>query len=205
MFENREDAGRLLAKRFKNLNGNLIVLAIPRGGVVVGKILSQELGCPLDVLVVKKIGAPGNPELAVGAMGPDGKAVWNEDIMKQLGLTPERMSSEMQNAKYKIQDYKAKFKTPKFNLKAKIVILTDDGIATGATIEAAIAWIKTQSPAKIALAVPVAPPEVIENLKDLVDELVVLETPENFSAVGQFYRDFHPVTDEVVIKLIDQI
>ncbi|MBI5465331.1 phosphoribosyltransferase [Candidatus Gottesmanbacteria bacterium] len=203
MFKNREEAGRLLANRLGHLKGkNIVVLAIPRGGVVVGKILSQNLGCPLDVLVVKKVGAPGNPELAVGAMGPDEVVVWNFDILRSLGLTPEDLNEEIQNLKVKIQNYLEKFKTGKLDLKGKTVILTDDGIATGATTEAAIAWIKRQEPAKIVLAVPVAPPETVGKFKNLVDELIVLETPAFFGAVGQFYEEFPQVEDEEVIQLL---
>lgn len=210
MFKNREEAGRKLAEKLKHLKGeNIVVLAIPRGGVVIGKILAQTLACPLDVMVVRKIGAPGNPELAVGALGPDGVVVWNEDLLLQLGLTPEQLAPQIKNEKLKMKNYLEKFapqineaSNKKLSLKDKIVILTDDGIATGATTEAAIAWIKTQNPDKIVLAVPVAPPETVEKFKNLVDELIVLETPAFFGAVGQFYEEFPQVEDEEVVELL---
>lgn len=203
MFKDREEAARLLAEKLKHLKGeNIVVLAIPRGGVVVGKILAQTLACPLEVMVVRKIGAPGNPELAVGALGPDGVVVWNEDLLFQLRLTPEQFKLVIRNLKLEIRDRQEKFKTKNFTLKDKTVILTDDGIATGATTEAAITWIKTQNPGKIVLAVPVAPPETVEKFKNLVDELIILETPAFFSAVGQFYQEFSQVEDEEVKELL---
>jgi len=203
MFKNREEAGKKLADKLKHLKSeNLVVLAIPRGGVVVGKILSQELDCPLEVMVVRKIGAPGNPELAIGALGPDETVVWNHDILNQLRLSPERLAPEIGNLKLEIRERTEKFGNKNIELKDKTVVLTDDGIATGATTEAAIAWIKLQKPKEIILAVPVAPPEVVEKFKNLVDEAVFLETPAFFSAVGQFYEDFPQVEDDEVVKLL---
>lgn len=208
MFRDRQEAGRKLVKQLNNLaigqsSNNIVVLAIPRGGVVIGKILSQKLGCLLGTLVVKKIGAPGNPELAVGAVGPNGVAVWNQDVLNQLRFSPPQLALEISNLKLGIKERIKKFgKIPKVNLKNKTVILTDDGIATGATIEAATLWLRIQKPAKIILAIPVAPPETVEKLKELVDELVVLETPAFFGAVGQFYEEFPQVSDEEVVKLL---
>ncbi len=208
MFKNREEAGIKLAERLRGLavgSSNSIVLAIPRGGVVVGKVMAQSLACPLGILVVKKIGAPGNPELALGAMGPEGTVVWNKEMMEQAGVTPQGLSSEIKTAESKLESYGLKFSGKGLDLKGKNVILTDDGIATGATIEAAITWLKKQNPASIILAVPVAPPEVVDKFKNLVNELIVLEKPVFFQAVGQFYEDFPQVSDEEVIKLIGKI
>jgi predicted phosphoribosyltransferase len=202
MFRNREEAGKLLAERLKQLKGDLLVLAIPRGGVVVGKILSQALACPLKVLVVKKIGASGNPELAVGALGPDEIAVWNWGILGSLGLKEKEMQLEIRNLQLEIRERRRKFGSKGMNLKDKTVILSDDGIATGATMEAAIAWIKKQNPASLVLAVPVAPPDIMEKFKNLVDEVVVLETPAFFGAVGQFYEEFPQVSDEEVTTIL---
>jgi len=203
MFKNREEAGKKLADKLNYFkNKSLVILAIPRGGVVIGKILAQELDCPLDVLAVKKIGAPGNPELAVGAIGPDNVVVWNNDLLHSLGLRPKDLEEEIKNEKLKMKNYNEKFKMREISLAGKTVILTDDGIATGATIKAAITWIKTQKPNKIILAVPVAPQEVVEKFKNLVDELVVLETPAFFGAVGQFYQEFEQASDEEVVELL---
>lgn len=168
MFENRVQAGELLAKKLSSLKtGFDIVLVIPRGGVVVGKVISDKFQKPLGVVYAKKIPTPGQPELASGAQ-----------ILKatKFGITP--------------------------NVKGKNVVLTDDGIATGATVEAAIKYLIKKGAAKIVLAVPVAPPESVERMTKLVDEVVVLEKPEDLMAVGQFYRDFPQVTDEEVLQLL---
>ncbi len=203
MFKNRQEAGIKLSQKLDYLRGkNTFVLAIPRGGVAVGKEISQKLNCPLGILIVKKIGAPGNPELAAGAMGPDGKMVWNEDIMEQLGLTPDNLAPEIKNLKFKMRRSRLQPTMVAPTLRDKTVILTDDGIATGATIEVAIAWLRKKNPQKIVLAVPVAPKELVEKFKSLVDELIILETPEYFGAVGQFYEEFPQISDEEVVKLL---
>jgi predicted phosphoribosyltransferase len=154
------------------------------------------------VLVVKKIGASGNPELAVGALGPDEIAVWNWGILGSLGLKEKEMQLEIRNLQLEIRERRRKFGSKGMNLKDKTVILSDDGIATGATMEAAIAWIKKQNPASLVLAVPVAPPDIMEKFKNLVDEVVVLETPAFFGAVGQFYEEFPQVSDEEVTTIL---
>ncbi|PJE67514.1 phosphoribosyl transferase [Candidatus Shapirobacteria bacterium CG10_big_fil_rev_8_21_14_0_10_40_9] len=206
MFKNREEAGRKLADKLLSYKAtkNLIVLAIPRGGVVVGKILSQALNCPLDVLITRKIGAPGNPELAVGAVGPGGIRIIDWELAKRVGADGEYLKAQSSKLQSEIQEREKKFRARKKPLEVtgKTVILTDDGIATGATIEAAIAWLKSQKAKKIILAVPVAPPEVVEKLRPLVDELICLDQPEFFAAVGQFYQEFEQVTDDKVVQLL---
>jgi len=204
MFKNREKAGLELAKKLKNLKiEKPVVLAIPRGGVVVGRVISDKLGCALDVLVTKKIGAPGNPELAIGAMGQDKSVAWNYDILSQLGLKEDNLTQEIKNAKLIMQNYNSKFKiTLNKNIKNRTIILTDDGIATGATMEAAIRYVLNKHPKKIIIAAPVAPAEVVARLKNLIDEIIVLETPAWFSAVGQFYEDFPQISDEEVLQLL---
>ena len=168
MFEDRTQAGELLAQKLSSLKDTFgIVLAIPRGGVVVGKVISDVFQKSLGVVNAKKIPTPGQPELAAGA-----------EIINDRGFG----------------------KTP--DVTGKNVVLVDDGIATGATVEAAIAYIKKKSAAKIILAVPVAPPEIIERLTRFVDNIVVLETPDDLMAVGQFYRDFSQVSDEEVLQLL---
>ena len=168
MFENRAQAGKLLARKLSSLKDAFgIVLAIPRGGVVLGRIISDAFQKPLGVVNAKKIPTLGQPELAAGAK-----------IIKDRGFG----------------------KTP--DVAGKNIVLVDDGIATGATVEAAIVYIKKKGAAKIILAVPVAPPESIERLTKLADKIVILETPEDLMAVGQFYRDFPQVTDEEVLQLL---
>jgi len=173
----------------------------------VGKEVASALGCPLGILITKKIGAPGNEELAVGAMGPDGVVVWNKDLLSQLGFRPEDLKEKIQNAKLKMQDYREKFGDlgdfgGGAGVEGRTVILTDDGVATGATIEAAIIWLKAQRPARVILAVPVIAADTLERLRPLADENVYLDAPEMFYAVGQFYREFPQISDSEVIKLL---
>lgn len=169
MFDSRIQAGNLLARELSPLKeGFDVVLSIPRGGVVIGKVISDVLKKPLGVVNAKKIPTPGQPELAAGAR-----------IITDRGFG----------------------KTP--NVKGKNVVLTDDGIATGATVEAAIKYLKKKGAAKIILAIPVAPPESVERLAGLVDKIVVLETPDDLMAVGQYYRDFSQVSDKEVLELLN--
>jgi len=203
VFKNRVQAGQLLAEKLKYLKGeDVIVLAIPRGGVMVGAEIAKVLNCPLDIIVTKKIGAPGNPELAVGAMGSDGSIVWDKSLLARLSLSISDLAPQVQSAKLKVKSYSAKFKVKEKNLKNKTVILTDDGIATGATVEAAIQVIKNQEPKRLIVAMPVAPPDSIKRLKKIVDEVVCLSTPALFWAVGQFYQEFEQVEDKEVIKML---
>lgn len=175
MFENRREAGEILSQKLLKFKGmiaqacvkNALVLAIPRGGVVIGRVLADTLGVSLGVIYAKKIPTPGQPELAAGAYIARGK---------KFGKTPD--------------------------VRGKTVILTDDGIATGATIETAIKYLKKKRVGKIILAVPVAPKEAVEKLKRRVDRLIILETPDYFGAVGEFFRDFPQVGDEEVVRLL---
>lgn len=206
IFKNREEAGKILAKEIKKKDYLApFVLAIPRGGVVIGKIVAEKLKCPLDIVVVKKIGAPGNPELAIGAVGPEGVVLWNEDICGRLGID-ESIKYEVLSIKYKERDEKEKVlrgDKPAPNLKDKTVILVDDGIATGATIEVAVKWIRSKEPKKIVVAIPVAPPDSVETLRLLVDEIICLSVEPDFWAVGQFYEEFGQVSDEEVIEILN--
>lgn len=207
IFRNREEAGFLLAKEITKKNYvNSFVLAIPRGGVVVGEVIAKELNCPLDIVVVKKIGAPGNPELAIGAVGPEETVVWNEEICERMGIN-ESIKYKALSIKYKERNEKEKAlrgtRLPP-DLKNKTVILVDDGIATGATVEVAVKWIKTKNPQKIVIATPVAPPDSIETLKPLVDDIICLSVEPDFWAVGQFYENFPQVEDEGVKTIISK-
>lgn len=202
MFKDRIQAGQLLAKRLKHLKGkDVVVLAIPRGGVVVGAEIAKVLGCPLDIIVTKKIGAPGNPELAIGAVGKGAKVVdW--DLAKKVGADEEYIEREIEKLTQEVIEKEKRLRGERraLEIKGKIVVLTDDGIATGATVEAAIKVIKDKEPKKLIVAIPLAPPEAIKKLKSLVDEVIFLSTPAFFWAVGQFYQDFEPVSDGEVIK-----
>lgn len=200
VFKNRVEAGQKLAeslKEYKNKK-DTIILAIPRGGVVVGFEMAKILNLPLDIVVTKKIGAPQNSEFAVGAIGMDGEVITDKKILASHGISQEYIKTEAERLKelinQKLRDLREDKPLP--DLKNKIVILTDDGLATGRTMAVAIDWVKKQKPAKIVLAVPVAPPDTIEGLRPKVDELICLHTPEWFGAVGAFYQDFEQTTDE---------
>lgn len=205
VFANRLEAGKLLAEKLKSPKGReTVVLGIARGGVVVAYEVAKKLGAPLDVLVVKKIGAPGNPELAIGAVGPQKTVVWDEELSLRLGVGEDyrEYALKQKSAEQKEKEKTLRGQKPLPTLAGKMVILVDDGIATGATTEAAVAWIRNQDPKKIILAVPVAPPDSVEKLRSQVDELICLRIEPDFWAVGQFYQEFPQVEDEEVIELI---
>jgi len=205
MFKSREQAGQLLAQdllRYKDRKA--VVLAIPRGGVVVGRAVADELDATLDTVVVRKIGAPGNEELAIGAVGPNGIAVWNEDLLPWLGIGRRAMEGLLQEKEQERRERERRLRgaSPLPNLTGRVVILVDDGIATGSTVAVAAKWVKSQKPERIVLAVPVAPEEAVARLRELVDEVVCLSMPEEFFAVGQFYEEFPQVSDEEVKELL---
>ena len=202
MFTNRTEAGKLLAKKLLSFKGkNTVILAIPRGGVMVAAEVARVLNSPLSACVVKKIGAPSNPEFAIGAIGPDETIILDDETIEQTEELRNYLQQEVNRLKVEVEERIKKFKS---NLPAggKTVILVDDGIATGATTMAAIKWLKSQHPAKVILAVPVAAPDIIEKLKPEVDKLICLEIPLFFSAVAQFYQDFPQVTDEEVLETL---
>lgn len=208
MFESREEAGKLLAQNLVGFNkeGETVVLGLARGGMVVAQAVAKALGAPLDVLVVKKIGAPGNEELGIGAVGPDKTVVWDEELCARLGIE-EKVKSEKLKVKSKEREEKEKLlrqdRQP-LDLTGKTVILVDDGIATGATAKAAAEWIKTQNPNRIILAVPVMPEDMVEKLELYFDKIVCLKSSEYFISVGQFYREFGQVGDEKVVEILNK-
>lgn len=205
MFKNRQEAGRLLAKKLSCLKDkNPIVLAIPRGGVVIGREIAQFLGCPLDIIVTKKIGAPKNPELAIGAVGPEGIKVIDKNLCQRVGAADDYLKIKTEQLKKEIiiKEKILRQKQKPLSPAGKTVILTDDGVATGSTVEAGIKFLKTKKPKKIILAVPVLASDTLERLLPLVDELIYLEAPWDFWAVGQFYQEFPQVEDKEVIKIL---
>lgn len=204
MFKNRVHAGKLLAQKLRDYKSetSVLVLSIPRGGVAVARVVANYLGSQLGVVVTRKIGAPGQEELAIGAIAPDGRGLFDRQLIKRLGVGREYIDKKVKEEKLKIKMRLEKFQTRAPRIKGKIVILVDDGIATGATAEAAVAYLRRRKPKKIVLAIPVAPKDTVEKLKGLVDDLIVLQTPPHFGAVGQFYRDFPQVSDEEVVKLL---
>jgi len=206
-FVDRIDAGNRLASVLKDFSGKKgIVLAIPRGGVVVGSVIAKSLNLPLDVIIPRKIGAPYNPELAIGAVAEDGTAILDNHLIKYLGVDLEYVKEETEGQKKEIERrlklYRQDISYP--ILKGLDVIVVDDGIATGSTMKAALASVKNRGAASITAAVPIGPPSTIEELNKIADRVVCLYTPEYFQAIGQFYKDFSQTTDEEVIKLLSE-
>lgn len=205
IFSSRQEAGKLLAEKFVGREGNFHVLAIPRGGVIIGAEIAQVLKCPLSLIITRKLGAPGNPELAIGATTSSGGLVLDRELVRKLKIpatyVEEEEMKQIAEARRREVVYSQALDP---NLTGKIVILTDDGIATGATVEAAIHAIRNKLPEKIILAIPVAPSSTIEELKVEVDELIALQAPDDFYAIGEFYLSFPQLTDEEVIKTLKQ-
>ncbi len=205
MFANRESAGRQMAQRLNDFKGkNAVVLGIPRGGVVVGAVVAKELGLPLGVIIPRKIGAPGNPELAIGAVAGEGITFLNQRIIKTLGVSEQFLQDEIQRQVREIKRREENYLQGygQVEIQGKIAIVVDDGIATGSTAIVALRAVKKQNPEKVILAVPVAPLDANKLLEDEADEVIVLDTPPVFYAVGQFYESFEQTTDEEVKKLI---
>jgi putative phosphoribosyl transferase len=206
MFKDRKDAGSRLAVRLKQYKGraDVLVLALPRGGVVTGFEIARDLEAELDVLIVRKIGVPWQPELAAGALSETGTVVLNRDVIGASGALDSYLDSEIKRQKDEIARRSLLYRggAPIRKLDGKIIILVDDGVATGATMKAAIQTLKKEPIAKLVVAVPVAPPQTAEEIGKMADEFLCLETPAYFMAVGSHYYDFTQVTDEEVVALL---
>ncbi len=204
MFQNREEAARLIAERLERYRGaRPLVLAIPRGGVPMGRIVADALDGELDVVLVHKLGAPGNPEYAIGAGDENGRVELTA-AAHQLGISQEYIEREKQAQLERIQERRRNYGRPPVDPGNRVTIVVDDGVATGSSLKAALGAVRAQGPSKLIAAVAVAPPEAAERLEDTVDELVCLQTPEPFFAVGQFFAEFSQVTDEEVIALLSR-
>lgn len=205
-FENRPSAAEKLIPALKKYAGdkNAIILAIPRGALEIGEVLRDKLKLPLDIVVTKKIGAPGNEEFAIGVVGPDGKYSCSESVLATYKIPISYVEDEAQRLKHVIkrryEDYRGSPTPP--DLKGKTCIIVDDGIATGHTAEAAVDYLKRQGAKKIVLAVPVSAADSAARLEKKVDEFICLERPEDFYAVGQFYSDFPQVSDEKAKEIL---
>jgi len=209
MFADREDAGRQLAARLSHIKDeDPVVLGLPRGGVVVAAEIARALHAPLDVLVVRKIGAPFQPELALGAVidGNPPQQVRNQDLIETLRIDEEYLQQEgerqLGEARRRQEAYRRG--RPGIDVVGRTVILVDDGIATGATMKAALTALNQSRLKRLVLAVPVGPPDTIHELKRKVDELVYIDAPPHFRAVGAFYGRFTQTTDEEVIALLEE-
>ncbi|MFC4857604.1 phosphoribosyltransferase [Actinophytocola glycyrrhizae] len=204
-FRDRADAGRVLAARLAHLRAaDPVVVGLPRGGVPVAAEVAAALGAPLDVVLVRKIGAPDREELAVGAVGEDGVTVRNEAVLRELGLSWEGLAERVARERDVIRERAVSLRSrPRPALRGRTVILVDDGIATGATVVAALRVLRDLGAARVVLAVPVAPPDSLAAIAPLADEVVCPATPRRFAAVGQWYDDFTQVPDDQVRKLLE--
>lgn len=203
IFKDRIDAAEKLAAKLEWIrNENPVILAIPRGGVVTGDVIAKKLGLSLDIIVSRKIGAPYNPELAIGAVMHDGSFFPNSDLINALGLPQgyidEQIHDQLQEIKRRLVKFRGRLD---YDLKNKTVVIVDDGIATGATVFVALEWIKKQQPKKIIVAIPVGPKDTIEKLRKIA-QVVVLHDPVTFGAVGEFYDSFEQVEDYQVIEIM---
>jgi predicted phosphoribosyltransferase len=205
-FHDRAEAGRILADRLAHLAGrdDTIVLALPRGGVPVAREIADALGAPLDVFVVRKLGVPGHEELAMGAIATGDVRVLNEDVVRMLRVpaaTLDAVAAEEARELHR-REHEYRGGRPPVDVRGRVAILVDDGLATGATMRAAIAALRLLGPARIVVAVPVAARSTCEEFRALVDEIVCAMTPENFQAVGLWYADFSQTTDDEVRALL---
>ncbi len=206
LFRNRTDAGRRLARQLERYAGHddVVVLALPRGGVPVGFEIAQALKAPLDIFLVRKLGVPGQEELAMGALASGGVRVINESLVRRLGV-PTAMIEEVaarEERELTRREHAYRGTNPPLPVAGRTVILVDDGLATGASLQAAAMALKRQGPARIVAAVPVGAAETCAEFRDVVDEIVCVETPEPFWAVGNWYDDFSQTTDEKVRSLL---
>lgn len=219
VFSDREEAGRLLGARLaealpearsesrlnEGVERELVVLGLPRGGVPIAAEIGKALGAPVDVIVVRKLGAPFNPELAVGAIALGGIAVYNDDLLAQLGLDEEALAPvrarELRELERRERLYRGQ--RPALDLAGKTVIVADDGIATGATMCAAVEAVRTLEPRRIVVAAPTAAADAARRLHRLADGVVVLSTPEPYVAVGAWYERFDQLSDDEVIALLE--
>lgn len=206
MFRDRIDAGEQLAEKLLHYKAqeNAVVVGLPRGGVPVAYEICQHLNLPLDIVCPRKIGAPGNKEFAIGAITETGDGIFDADVIERLDIPQIYIDKEVEKQKkealYRLETYRKGM--PPRNFKGKTVIIVDDGLATGSTMKAAIKSIRSEGAEEIVVAVPVSPPDTLDEIEAIVDEVVCLGTPLYFQAVGQFYNDFSPTEDEEVIALM---
>lgn len=206
IFANRVDAGRRLAAKLEHLRGNdLVVLGLPRGGVPVAGEVARLLGAPLDVIVVRKLGIPFQPEVAMGAIGEDGARFISRDLIASVGISERDVATVEQRERIELERRARRFRggRPRLGLKGRIAVVVDDGIATGSTAHAACQVARAHGASRVVLAVPVAPQDWTLRLAGAADEFVCVATPEPFVAVGQFYADFSPTTDDEVIDCLN--
>jgi putative phosphoribosyl transferase len=206
VFRNREEAAHLLAEKLLSYRGlKPLVLAVPRGGVPMGRIIADELNGELDVILVHKLRAPGNPEYAIGAVS-EGGILYRPPYPQHLWVTKEYLDREIQTEIHALAERRKLYTPhhPAHSAANRIVILVDDGIATGSTLLAAMGELDAQKPAKVVVAAAVAPPEAVERLRSEADEMVVLTVRPDFQAIRDFFRDFSQVPDTEVVRILEK-
>jgi putative phosphoribosyl transferase len=205
-FADRRSAGVELASRLTHYAGrpDVVVLALPRGGLPVAFEIAEALGAPLDIFLVRKLGVPGHPELAMGAIASGGVVVLNRDVIDWYGIPQEAIEAVANQEQTELERRERLYRggRPLIDLQGRAVILVDDGLATGSTMKAAVQAVRQHRPARVIVAVPVGAPSTCEEFADITDETVCAYTPEPFSAVGQWYADFSQTTDEEVRALL---
>lgn len=205
-FKDRKEAGRILAGKLTRYTNhpNVVVLALPRGGVPVGYEVARELNVPLDVMLVRKLGVPKHEELAMGAIASGGFRYLNRSVIESLRIVPEILEEVERREALELMRREAIYRgnRPPLNIEGRIVILVDDGIATGSTIRAAIQVLRSQHVRKIVVATPAAPPAAKWEIEPLVDEFIAVILPGDFYGVGQFYEDFSQTDDDTVYELV---
>jgi putative phosphoribosyl transferase len=206
-FRSRTDAGEALAERLAKVEGHggpALIIGIPRGGIILADVVSRRLGAGFDIIIPRKLGAPGNEELAIGAVMEDGTEYINRYLVTALKVQPEYIENEKAKQAAEIRRRSAAYRRPgmPFRIEGKTVVLVDDGVATGATVIAAARWVRKQKPDTLVIAVPVAPAQTVEALRHEADAVIVLEMPTDFGAVGEFYEEFKPVSDDQVIEIM---
>ena len=207
MFEDRQAAGTALAEDVAQLTlDDPVVLALPRGGVPVAVPVARRLAAPLDVLIVRKIGLPGMPELAAGALVEGGAPIFNADVLRRAGVRQDDLDAAVARERAAIADRRASLNPrPPVPLKGRDAVVVDDGIATGATMRAALSGLRARNPARVILAVPVAAPETVARLREEADAVVCLHMPAGFRAVGQYYDRFDQVADSEAAALLHAV
>jgi len=206
MFTDRTDAGEQLAAELRRSDIEAdVVLGIPRGGLPVARPVADALGAPLDVVVASKVGAPGNPELAVAAVADDGTTWRNDSLVGSLDVTTDYLEDETEHEQRAAREKRQRYREgrPPLDLSGRDVLVVDDGLATGATMFACVERVRAAGAASVTAAVPVGSPRTADELARRVDRLVVLDEPRSFRAVGQFFRDFSQVTDAEAMALLD--
>lgn len=207
LFKNRREAGEKLAAQLEAYKGRKpLILAVPRGGVTVAEPVWENIGGELDLIITRKIGAPYQPELAIGAVSGDGFVMLNNNIVSRLNVTEDYINTaaekEQNEIRRRLKIYRGNRSMPLID--NRLVVIIDDGVATGYTLLAALRSLQEKNPVKLVLAIPVGPPDTLTMLENEVDELLCLEAPVHFSAVGQFYRQFDQVSDSEVTAILQK-